>query len=109
MDGREREFSLLLGSDDRLACQLVRVLTEKQVRIPEEVSVVGWNNSRFLQYLTPPLASVSIPMEKIGREAAGIILANLNGGADIRKKYVPEEIVFRKSFAPVGCDNACAK
>jgi len=46
-------------------------LTEKQVRIPEEGSVVGRNNSRFLQCLTPPLASVSITMDKIDREAAG--------------------------------------
>ncbi len=106
MAGRERDFSLLLGSDDRLACQLVRLLTEKRVRIPEEVSVVGWNNSRFLQYLTPPLSSVSIPMEKIGREAAGIILANLNNGPEVRKTYVPEEIVFRNSFAPVGRNDA---
>lgn len=109
MVGRERDFSLLLGSDDRIACQLVRVLTEKQVRIPEEVSVVGWNNSRFLEYLSPPLASVSIPMEKIGREAAGIILANLNAGPEVRKTYVTEEIIFRNSFAPFGRDNAGAK
>jgi len=98
MAGRERDFSLLLGSDDRIACQLVNVLTEKKIRIPEEVSVVGWNNSRFLEYVLPKLSSVSIPMKMIGHEAAAIILANLNDGPEIRKIYVPEEIVFRKSF-----------
>ena len=98
MAGRERDFSLLLCSDDRLACQLIRVLTEKRVRIPEEVSVVGWNNSRFLEYVTPPLASVSIPMEKIGTAAAEIILRALAGEAEPEKCYVAETFVIRKSF-----------
>jgi len=102
--GRERDFSLILGSDDRVACYLLQVLLKKGIKVPDEVSVVGWNNSRFLQYLTPQLSSVSIPMEKIGREAAEIILGNLNEGSDIRKCYVQEEIVFRDSFAPVTAD-----
>lgn len=99
--GREYDFTLAIGSDDRIACQVLRVLTERKVRVPERVSVIGWNNSRFLQYLTPPLASVSIPMEKIGRKAAEIILANLNDGPTVLKAYVSEEILFRESFAPV--------
>ena len=70
-------------------------------RVPEQVSVVGWNDSRFLEYLTPPLASVSIPMAKIGQKAAEIILANLNDGPTVLKAYVQEEIIQRESFAPV--------
>lgn len=99
--GREQEFTLVLGSDDRIACRLMRTLAVRGVRVPEEISVVGWNNSRFLEYLTPPLASVSIPMDKVGREAAEIILANLDGGANVRKSYVAEEIVFRDSFTSI--------
>ncbi len=99
--GREKDFSLVIGSDDRVACRVLRVLTERGVKVPEEISVIGWNNSRFLEYLTPPLASVSIPMEKIGKKAAEIILANLNDGPTVVKNYVSEEILFRESFAPV--------
>ena len=73
--GREYDFTLVLGSDDRIACRLLRVLAARKIRVPEQVSVVGWNDSRFLEYLTPPLASVSIPMAKIGQKAAEIIAA----------------------------------
>lgn len=103
--GREREFTLVLGSDDRIACQLMRVFAVRNVRVPEEISVVGWNNSRFLEYLTPPLASVSIPMEQVGREAAEIILSNLDGDPAVRKSYIAEEIVFRDSFAAIDCSD----
>ncbi|MPN19690.1 HTH-type transcriptional repressor PurR [bioreactor metagenome] len=94
----ERKFSLILCSDDRLACRLLQVLAKQQVRIPDEISLVGWNNSRFLGYLTLPLSSVSIPMDRVGRKAAAIILANLNGNQVVRKNYIAEEIVFRESF-----------
>lgn len=62
---RTGDFSLVIGSDDRIACQLLRVLAARQVRVPEELSVIGWNNSRFLEYLTPTLSSVAIPMPEI--------------------------------------------
>ena len=99
--GREYDFTLVLGSDDRIACRLLRVLAARKIRVPEQVSVVGWNDSRFLEYLTPPLASVSIPLAKIGQKAAEIILANLNDGPTVVKAYVQEEIILRESFAPV--------
>ena len=96
----QQEFSLVLGSDDRIACLALRILTERGIKIPETVSILGWNNSRFLEYLTPPLASVSIPMEKIGCRAAQIILKNLNEGPTVSKEYVDEKFFLRESFAP---------
>ena len=96
----QQEFSLVLGSDDRIACLALRILTERGIKIPETVSILGWNNSRFLEYLTPPLASISIPMEKIGCRAAQIILKNLNEGPTVSKEYVDEKFFLRESFAP---------
>ena len=96
----QHEFSLVLGSDDRIACFALRILTEQGRKIPEEVSVIGWNNSRFLEYLTLPLASVSIPMKKIGYRAAQIILKNLTEGPTVSKEYIDEQFVVRESFAP---------
>lgn len=94
------DFTLVIGSDDRIACQLLRVLAARGVRVPAELSVIGWNNSRFLEYLTPSLSSVAIPMCEIGRRAAEIILQNLNDGPSVVKEYVDEEIFLRESFAP---------
>ena len=97
---RTGDFSLVIGSDDRIACQLLRVLAARQVRVPEELSVIGWNNSRFLEYLTPTLSSVAIPMPEIGRRAAEIILKNLDHGPIVVKEHVDEQIFLRESFAP---------
>ncbi len=96
--GRERDFTLVLGSDDRIACLLLRSLSEQGIRVPDEVSLIGWNNSRFLEYLVPPLASVAIPIGEIGSAAAAVILENLNDGPTVRKNHIHETLVLRDSF-----------
>ncbi len=98
---RVNDFTLVLSSDDRLACQMMKFLAKMKIPVPGGMSVIGWNNSSFLEYLNPPLASVSIPMEKIGDRAASIILENLNGKPGVRKSFIPEEIVMRESFRPL--------
>ena len=97
---RARDFSLAIGLDDRIACQLLRVLAARRIRVPDDLSVIGWNNSRFLEYLTPTLSSVAIPMPEIGRRAAEIILTTLEHGSAVVKEYVDEQIFLRESFAP---------
>ncbi len=100
-EGRASDFTLILGADDRIACQMLQVLNKWKIQVPEQVSIIGWNNSRFLEYLNPPLASVSISMEKIGQKAASIILDNLNNGPTVTKSFINEEIVMRESFMPL--------
>ena len=97
---RYREFSLIICSDDRLACLLLQLLFLRKISVPEEVSVIGWNDSRFLEYLPTPLASVRIPMVEAGRTAAKIILRNLRGNPVVEKRYVEEQLILRESFMP---------
>lgn len=110
-EGRTNDFTLILGADDRIACQMLRVLNKWKIRVPEQISMIGWNNSRFLEYLNPPLASVMISMEKIGQKAASIILDNLNNGPTVTKSFINEEIVMRESFMPLKAKGArpCGK
>lgn len=98
---RINDFTLILSSDDRLACQMMKFLAKMKLTVPDDMSVIGWNNSSFLDYLNPPLASVSIPMGKIGSRAASIILENLNSNPTVRKSFIPEEVVMRESFRPL--------
>ncbi len=93
-----RDFALVLCSDDRVACFLLKVLNDKKIRVPGELSVIGWNNSRFLEYLTPALSSVAIPMCEVGERAARLILKSLGGSAGTEKCYIEQTIVIRESF-----------
>lgn len=91
-------FSLLIGIDDRISCHLLKLLQQKNVRIPEDISLVGWNNSSFLPFLTPALTSVEIPTKLMGARAAAILQSQLAGGSAVSKEYLEETIHWRESF-----------
>lgn len=68
-------------SNDSLALTLYEILTEKGIKIPEEMSVAGFDNASFGQYLPIPLTSVEHDFCAIGREAGKILLNLLQKSA----------------------------
>ena len=93
-----REFSLALCCEDSLAGLLLKLSPRAGLRIPADLSLIGWNNSEFLRYLEPGLTSVAIPLREIGRRAARIILKNLNGDPAVEKVLIEEEFISRESY-----------
>ncbi len=94
-------FSLVICCDDRIACLLMKILNDNNIKVPEKISVTGWNNSRYLDYLVTPLTSVCIPVQDMGIEAAEIIKGYLKGNHTPVKKYVKEKIVYRQSYKTI--------
>ena len=64
-------------SNDSLALILYDILTERGIKIPNEMSVAGFDNASFGQYLPIPLTSVEHNFYAIGREAGKILLHRL--------------------------------
>ena len=94
---RAGEFPLVF-CDDHLICMALRVLLSHHIRIPEDLSLIAWSNKYFLSYMTPSVSVISIPMEKIGKQAADIILRNLNGESYVEKTFIDETLILRESF-----------
>ncbi len=91
-------FSVVLCMEDEVAAALLSVLNYSGVRVPEDLSVISWNNSSYLDYLTPPLTSIRIPVREMGTAAAKIVLAYHDGNRGTKQHLLQEEIVFRKSY-----------
>jgi len=92
-------FSLLIGIDDRISCHLLKLLQRQKMRIPEDVSLTGWNNSPFLPFLSPALTSVEIPTKLMGARAAAILQTQLAGSEAVCKEYLEETVHWRESFS----------
>lgn len=73
-------FTALITANDRLAIGAMRALASRGLRVPEDVSVTGYNDMPFTDLLTPPLTTVRIQTYAAGRRAGEIILERL--GAD---------------------------
>ncbi len=83
-----------LCSSDTYALNVLTFLREKGYKIPEEIGIMGFDNIDFLKYITPPLATVSYPIERIGEEAVRRLARLLQG------EQPPQEILFDTKIVP---------
>ena len=87
--------------NDLVAIGLCRALDELGIRVPEDVSVVGYDDLQLLDYVFPRLTSVQVPKREVGRMAAEILHQNIesSGAQPPRKVYLHAELVVRESTA----------
>lgn len=85
-------------SDDMLALALERVCAQIHLSIPEDISIIAFNNSLYAQLASPQLTTVDINSCQLGREAATQILNHVEDpNLAITKTIVPHTIVERNS------------
>ncbi|HEX6924614.1 MAG TPA: LacI family DNA-binding transcriptional regulator [Longimicrobiaceae bacterium] len=85
--------------NDMVALGLCRALTELGLRVPEDVSVVGYDNLPILDYLSIPLTSVHVPKFEMGEQAAKILLEHIQAQQVIPPRQIQfeAELVVRGS------------
>jgi DNA-binding LacI/PurR family transcriptional regulator len=62
-----------------MAVGAMRVLKEQRRRIPEDVALVGFDDSATARHTDPPLTTVHQPLESMGREMARLLVARIRG------------------------------
>jgi DNA-binding LacI/PurR family transcriptional regulator len=87
----------LLCMSDRIALIAMDWLRAHSIRVPEDVSVIGFDGIREGANASPPLTTVAQPIAEIGRRAIEIVL---DGGRDVRRETLPLELIVRASTAP---------
>ena len=93
----------LICAGDELAAVAIRTLDGMGLRVPEDVSVVGYSDFSFASLLSPSLTTISQPFEEIGAVAARILLQKLkdrSASRDLPSQVVlPTKLVVRDSTA----------
>lgn len=91
-------FDALLCANDLIAIGAMRVLADAGVRVPDDVCVVGMDDSELCALCTPTLTSVSLEAEKRGERAAQLLLRRLGDPqAPTRRLRVPPALAVRGS------------
>ena len=92
-----RDFTAILAGSDFMAIGILRALTEQGLRVPEDVSLVGFDDIEFCQYTTPPLTTVRQDREAMGRGAVQRLVAMVEDKEEISPLIVPTQLVVRQS------------
>ncbi len=96
-DPTHPEFDAVFSGDDDAAIGIYDALKEKGLRIPEDVSVVGFDDTQIAPFLTPPLTTVMAPTKEVGRSAAEQLFCLLDGRNPVPVTLHATEIVLRQS------------
>lgn len=92
--------------NDMSALGVLRTLRSHRLRVPEDISVVGFDDLFFTPYLCPPLTTVRQPKEHMGKLATEIMLKLFSGTSCEYNVKVQGELVIRESTAPPPKDSS---
>ena len=99
---QEDRPTAILVSDDILAVSLERVCLENNLSIPEDLSIISFNNSLFARLTSPQLTSIDIGAGQLGSEAASQIINHIeNPNLPATKIIVPHHLIERDSCCKV--------
>ncbi|GGO37263.1 LacI family transcriptional regulator [Gemmobacter aquaticus] len=94
-----RPTAVFLASDE-MACGFIGEVVRHGIRVPQDLSVVGFDDIELVAHIAPPLTTIRQPRNQLGRIAAERLLARLEGRVDDTDTVLPVELVLRGSTAP---------
>jgi LacI family transcriptional regulator/LacI family purine nucleotide synthesis repressor len=90
--------SAVVFSTDTLAVGAARYLYEKKIKIPDDVSLVGFENAAMSEFMTPPLTTINRNKNRMGIEACSLMMSRLqNPTLPARDVIVPFSLLERQS------------
>jgi DNA-binding LacI/PurR family transcriptional regulator len=93
-----KKFTALVAFNDPSAIGAIRALQDLGLKVPDDVSVIGFDDIKVAAFNNPRLTTIRQPLSNMGRIAAQCILNRLNGSEQFRKQIMVEpELVVRDS------------
>ena len=106
--GAERLFksdntpSAIFACNDLMAIGAYRYAHEKQLRIPQDISIIGFDDIRLAEFTNPPLTTIRQSKAKMGAQAAELLLGRIaNGNQSFRQEIIPVQLVVRASTTQI--------
>jgi LacI family repressor for deo operon, udp, cdd, tsx, nupC, and nupG len=99
--GRRERPTAIFCFNDEMAMGVVETAKRRGLRVPLDLSVVGFDDIRFARCIDPPLTTVAQPMRAIGEGTVQLLLAILNSDAKAPESVtLPHTLTIRSSTAP---------
>lgn len=93
--------SAFYAANDLMAVGILRALAELNIRVPQDVSVMGTNNSYLSQHTSPALTTIDVPYAEIGKKAVELLITQINKTNKTPASYLEDcQLVVRGSTGP---------
>ena len=87
-------------ASNSMAISFMKTVMEGGVRVPEDLSVVGFDGIEFSEFVTPTLTTIQQPRHEIGRQGARTLIEALRDGTRPKSVRLDAPLLVRDSTAP---------
>ena len=92
---RQFYYDAVICTDDAFAVSALKFAEKEKIKVPEQLRIVGYNNSILSRCTFPELSTVDNRTHELCEKLVKMIVSNINGISDDRKFFLPGELIFR--------------
>jgi len=96
---KDPEVTAVFAANDQTALGIMRALHEAGRRVPEDISVVGFDDTPESSYFLPALTTIRQDFGEVGRRSVELVLSLMDDETSARHVVVPAQLVIRESAA----------
>ncbi len=94
---RDPSFTALFAMSDVMALGAIRALSDAGKRVPEDISVIGFDGLQIGEYTLPRLSTVVQSVEQLAQQSMHLLLQGIEEGAPAQHEVVPVQLQLRES------------
>lgn len=87
----------IVCANDETAFGAIDAIKQAGLRVPEDISIIGFDDVPLAPYSRPPLTTIRQPVNEIARAATAALLEHIDSGTPIRSRTFPTELIVRRS------------
>lgn len=95
---KTRDFTALFAAGDHLALGAMLALYEHGIKVPDDISIVGYSGDSLTEYCIPPMTTIYQPFEEMGKTAVDLLISQIQSqNNEPITKLLPTKLIKRQS------------
>jgi LacI family transcriptional regulator len=96
---RHPDVTALFSANDKMAIGALHYLSRRRIAVPQQISVVGFDDMQQAAFANPSLTTVHLPLYEVGQMACERLVERIRGKPDRVAQLLPTHLVVRESTA----------
>ena len=90
----------IMAASDHLAVGAIKYMRDHKIKVPEDISVIGFDDIDLCEIISPTLTTIRQPIKAIGHDSATLLLNLINGGHSPKSKIIYDGELVKRSSTP---------
>ncbi len=87
----------IFAASDEIAIGAMSIAYKNNIKVPDDLSIIGYDNLKVAEMSIPPLTTVGQPLYEMGQIAANMLFKMINSGQTVESRIIPHQIIERQT------------